>query len=121
MQPDIGIVRMYRRSDGLSTIIDEPNTLTHKLVGRNDAHKGPASRPRYIEYCPTQSDICLRILLRLQSWNLCRCHNFHEHVAVLRALLFTHIIHHRETLHRNRQFCTTQRFRLDSTEGFQLD
>ena len=36
MQPDIGIVRTDRQTDGLSTRSDEPNTLTCQSNGTTD-------------------------------------------------------------------------------------
>ena len=36
MHPDRGIVRMYIRSDGLSTIPYDQNTLTHQSTDMND-------------------------------------------------------------------------------------
>ena len=41
MQPDRGIVRTYRRSDGLSTIQYEKNTLTCQSADMNNASRDP--------------------------------------------------------------------------------
>ena len=49
MQPYIGILCMHSQSDGLSTIPDVPNTLTHQSSDTNDS-------PRYL-------------LLRPVTWN----------------------------------------------------
>ena len=43
MQPDRGIVRMYRRSDGLYTIPDDQNTLTRQSTDT----KNPPRYPLY--------------------------------------------------------------------------
>ena len=45
MHPDRGIVRTYRQTDGLSTIPDDQNTLTHQSSDMNDA-------PRDLPYVP---------------------------------------------------------------------
>ena len=54
MHPDIGIVRMYRRSDGLSKRPEYQ--ITRKPLLANPRYKrrpqGPALRPHYMESCP---------------------------------------------------------------------
>ena len=45
MHPDRVIVRMYRRSDGLSTRPDYQNTLTHQSADTNDAPRDPLTGP----------------------------------------------------------------------------
>ena len=45
MHPDIGIVRTYRRSDGLYTRPDKQNTLTCQSVDTNDAPRDPLIGP----------------------------------------------------------------------------
>ena len=45
MQPDIGTVCTDRRSDGLSTRTDDPNTLTHQSDGTHDAPRDPFYSP----------------------------------------------------------------------------
>ena len=56
MLPDRGIVCLHRRSDGISTIPEDPNTLTRQSASMNNAPREPpphpASRPHYIESCP---------------------------------------------------------------------
>ena len=64
--PDRGIVCTYRRSEGLSTRIDFPNTLTTQSVGTNDALQVPASCPMTwnpVRSCP-RSKLRLRLLPR---------------------------------------------------------
>ena len=39
MHPDRGIVRTYRQSDGLSTIPEDNNTLTHQSSDTNDTSR----------------------------------------------------------------------------------
>ena len=41
MHPDIGIVRMYRRSDSISTRPEDQNTLTHQSAATNDVPRDP--------------------------------------------------------------------------------
>ena len=45
MHPDRGIVRTYRRSEGLSTRPDDSNTLTRQSVDANDAPRDPLHIP----------------------------------------------------------------------------
>ena len=45
MCPDIGIVRMYRLSDGLSMTPDEQNTLTCQYADTNDSPSDPLHGP----------------------------------------------------------------------------
>ena len=45
MQPDIGIVRTYRRSYGLSTIPDDLNTLTHQYAYIDNNPREPLHGP----------------------------------------------------------------------------
>ena len=45
MQPDRGIVRMDRRSDGLSTIPDNPKNLTCQYSITNNAPRDPLLVP----------------------------------------------------------------------------
>ena len=52
MHPDRGIVHTYIRSDGLSTIPDDQNTLTRQSVDKNDT-------PRYPLLVPVTHNILL--------------------------------------------------------------
>ena len=45
MYPYIVIVRRDRRSDGISIIPDESNTLTRQSAGRNASPRDPLLRP----------------------------------------------------------------------------
>ena len=45
MHPYIGILRTYRRSDGLYTIPDGPNTITCQSDGTNDVPRDPLHGP----------------------------------------------------------------------------
>ena len=45
MHLDRVILRMYRRSDGLSTIPDNHNKITHQSDNTNDAPKDPLHVP----------------------------------------------------------------------------
>ena len=45
MYPDIGILRMHRRSDSISTIPDGPNTLTRQYTVTNNAPRYPLHAP----------------------------------------------------------------------------
>ena len=45
MHPERGILRTYRLSDVLSTIPDDPNTLTCQSVDTNYTPRYPPSRP----------------------------------------------------------------------------
>ena len=47
MHPYRGIVHASRRSDGISTIPDNQNTLTPQSADTNDPPQGPSSRPSY--------------------------------------------------------------------------
>ena len=40
-----GIVHKYTRSDGLSRIPDDPNTLNFQFAGTNDATRDPFNNP----------------------------------------------------------------------------
>ena len=40
-----GIVHTYRQSDGISTILDDSNTITSQSAGTNDAPKDPLLVP----------------------------------------------------------------------------
>ena len=60
MYPGRGIVRTYRLSDGLSTRLYGPNTLTLQLAATNDASRDPPYWPCYWEgggrRCETTED-----------------------------------------------------------------
>ena len=45
MHLDIKIIRSYRRSDGIYTRLDDPNTLTRQSDGTNDAPREPIHGP----------------------------------------------------------------------------
>ena len=45
MHPDRGIVRTYISLDGLSTILDDQNTLTHQSADTNNAPRDPLNGP----------------------------------------------------------------------------
>ena len=45
MYPEIGLVRTYRRSDSLSTRLDDPNILTRKYENMNNTPRDPLLVP----------------------------------------------------------------------------
>ena len=45
MHPDRGIVRTYRSSDGISTRLNDHNTLTSQSADTNDSTRVPFHRP----------------------------------------------------------------------------
>ena len=47
MYPEIGLVRTYRRSDSLSTRLDDPNTLSRQSIDMNDPPRYPPLHPGY--------------------------------------------------------------------------
>ena len=53
MQPDRGIVRMDRWSDGISTISDDRNNLSHQSTGTNNGPRNPL-------FVPVKSHLTLR-------------------------------------------------------------
>ena len=50
IHPDREIVRTYRQSDGISTRLDIPNTLTCQSSATNDSNRYSPPRPRYMKY-----------------------------------------------------------------------
>ena len=81
MHPDREIFRMDRRSDGLSMIPYDPNTLIIQSSGTNDAPRDPLLIP--VTYNPawtrTSSMLLLHICL-LSQYHLLR-HDCDEHYA----------------------------------------
>ena len=67
MHPDIEIVRMYRRSDCLSTRPDDQNTLTHQSADTNDAPRDPLHGPVTWNPAHTRPYSTLRLRLSLKS------------------------------------------------------
>ena len=55
---------MYKRSDGLSTIADSPNTFTYQSSAMYDAPKDPFHGP--VKWIPAYFMDTLRLCLRLQ-------------------------------------------------------
>ena len=81
MNPNRGIVRMYRRSDSQYTIPDNPNTLTHQSVGTKDATRDPLhGNVTWNHVCFTNT---LFIRLRLHPRYIRRHCNRYEHTATL--------------------------------------
>ena len=111
MHPYRGLVCTYRRSNGLSTIPDKPNTFTCQSAGRNNTPQGPTSRSHYVESWPITDQIYATSIptVPLTSWSpqtLRYCVN-----SPLIAATVIQRLHH----HRRRKFRTGRRFRLDLT------
>ena len=121
MYPYRGILRTDRCSDSLSTRPEDPNTPTLQSASTDDAPQGPDPWPCYMESFQTRPNLRLCLRLRLQSHNLCRHCDHHNHAAALRPHPFMHPIHHHGTHHRNHQCLKIQRFWLGLTHGFWRD
>ena len=67
MQPDRRIVRTHRRSDGLSTIPNDQNTLTRQSADTNDTPRDPICRPVTWNPAWKRPYSTLRLRPRLQS------------------------------------------------------
>ena len=77
MHPDRGIVRMDRRTESLSTITDDPNTLNRQSAITNNSPGTPLFSP--ITWNPAQTRTGSTLRLRLLSHNHCQCHDRCDH------------------------------------------
>ena len=114
------IVRMYRRSEGLSTGPDDPNTLTRQSAGTNNDPRYLPPQPRYMESWPTWPAIRLRLHLRLRSRVFC-CEQQTIFCCIEILPITTPVIPRRKPCHQHRQLCTTQWFWLESNNCYWLD
>ena len=86
MHPERGIVCKYRQSDYLSTGPDKPNTLNRQCEGTNNAPKGPASGPYYMESCLVTDQIYAPSTSIFMVPELCQYHDHHDqYTAASRA------------------------------------
>ena len=67
MKPDREIVRMYRWSDNISTILDDSNKLTQQSVGTNDTPRDLLHVP--ITYHLTNETMIQQMLLNHKENN----------------------------------------------------